>query len=132
MVQKHPRGAGVRTAPRFHVGEKADPASPVGAPDRFHLLILSPCPPLAAPRSIPIRRVQSLAWNLRFQDSQQVTRSGLTPEATEDDASQREFDTRARTDPEPRRDESSVLRLGIIPTHELLSRRHGDLSLCTT
>ena len=80
MVQKHPRGAGVRTAPRFVVAEKVDPASSVGSPDRSYLLLSPPCPPLAAPTATSIHRVQSLAEDLRLQGSQPVTMCNITVE----------------------------------------------------
>jgi len=45
MAQKHPRGVGVRTAPRLLLTKRVKPESLVAAPDRLHLLCFPPCPP---------------------------------------------------------------------------------------
>ena len=80
MVQKHPRGAGVRTAPRLGVAEKMDHASPVGLFSRSRLLSLPRCPPFAAQRPVFLGRMLPLALNLRLLGPQQVTMRNATIE----------------------------------------------------
>ena len=80
MVQKHPQGAGVRTAPRFRVAEKADRAGPVGHSGRSRLLPLPRCLPFAAQRPVFLGRMLPQALNLRLQGSPQVTMRNATVE----------------------------------------------------
>jgi hypothetical protein len=73
MVQQHPRGAGVRTAPQFRDAGNVDPASLVGLSVHSRLPSLPRCPPFSASRPVSLGRMLPLALNLRLPGPQRVT-----------------------------------------------------------